>query len=187
MTIAVTILLTLGLSLDLFSITASSIMDNITFRKKIWQVAALLTMFQVLFMLGGWFLGKALSGLLGDMAQAFIFAIFVVIGIKMIWEAIKIKPEQRSFPLDSFKVLLTVGLASAFNTLIVGIGVYFASIPLTGILVAMGVFAMALSLLGSWVSWRYGCKYKGKPQKILGGLMLIGVGIWYLLQYRGIL
>jgi putative Mn2+ efflux pump MntP len=183
MTIAVTILLTLGLALEVFAITVSGIMDNKTFKKRIWLVAIFFTIFQVLFMLGGWYLGKAISGLLGDMTQAMIFAIFAVIGIKMIWEAIKIKPEERSFPFDSFKVLLALGFASGFNTLIIGIGVNFAGISLKWILIAMGISAFVFSLFGSYVEWKYGCKYKGMGQKILGGILLIGTGIWYLVHY----
>jgi len=181
------ILLTLGLSTDLFAVTVSSTLDNKTFKEQMMKVASFFTMFQVLFILAGWLLGNVLEGLLGEMAQALIFAIFTVIGLKMIWEAFKIKPEERNFPLDNFKVLLAVSMATAFNALIVGIGVNFASIPLKETLVSMSISALVLSLLGLIIGKRYGCRYKGKWMKVLGGLTLIGVGIWYLLQYRGIL
>lgn len=187
MTILPLILLTAGLSTDLFAVTVNSTMDNKSFREKMWKIAVLFTMFQVLFILTGWLLGNAISGLLGDMGQALIFAIFAVIGLKMIWEALRINPDKRSFPLDRFQVLLAVGLATAFNALIVGVGLYFTSIPLKDTLAAMSLSALVFSLLGLVIGRSYGCRYKGKWMKVIGGLMIIGVGVWYLLRFRGIL
>jgi putative Mn2+ efflux pump MntP len=181
------ILLSIALSLDIFAITISSEMDNSTYKRKRWTVIFTFSIFQVIFMSLGWLIGMGFFRMLGNMSQALIFAIFAIIGIKMIWEAARIKPSERVFFLDNFKILLSLGLASGFGTLIIGIGAYFASLPLLGLLTAIGISAMIMSYLGLFVVRNYGCKYKGIGQKIFGGIILIGLGVFYFLRYRGIL
>jgi len=181
------ILLSIALSLDIYAITVSSEMDNVTYRQKRWNVIFMFPLFQVIFMLLGYLIGMGLAGMLGDMSQAMIFAIFAVIGLKLIWEAIKIKPDERIYFLDKFNILLSIALAAGFNTLIVAIGVYFASLPLLWILVGIFFSALLMAMFGLFIKRNYGCRYKGMGQKILGGIILIGLGIYYLLRYRGIL
>ncbi|MCK4678569.1 MAG: manganese efflux pump [Bacteroidales bacterium] len=177
------ILVIIALSCGLFQLSMSASMQSeISGRGEMVKIAAYFTMFQVLFLLAGWLLGMALFSLFDHMAQMVSFAIFSVIGLKMIWESFKLHMEASYYDLRNFKILVGLSLAAGFNTLIAGVGINFIGVLLSKALIMISFMAIFSTLLGLGTGQRFGCRYRGRWVKFVGGLIFIGVGVKCLLE-----
>lgn len=176
------ILICIAVSTEIFTVTLNSAieMEN-TKNSLILKAAFYFTFFQLVFLLAGWFLGSAIYTFFQFMIVPMSFAIFSVIGLKIIWEAFKINPADRAFNLNKSKILVVSSLAAGFNTLIVSIGLYFIENSIPDTLVTLGVLSFLFSMAGGFLGKYRGCKYRGKWAKVIGGILLIGVGIKFLL------
>ncbi|MCK5838575.1 MAG: manganese efflux pump [Bacteroidales bacterium] len=177
------ILVIIALSCGLFQLSMSaSIQSEISGKGVMLIIAAYFTMFQVLFLLAGWLLGMALFSLFDHMVQMASFAIFSVIGLKMIWESFKLNMEESYYDLTNFKILVGLSLAAGFNTLMAGVGINFIGVLLPEALIMISFMAIFSTLLGLGIGQRFGCRYKGKWVKFVGGVIFVGVGVRFLVE-----
>lgn len=182
------ILIAIALASESFTVSLNSFMDMSKPGDGLQlKVASYFTLFQIVFLAMGWGLGTLLFSLFEFVLLPMGFAIFSIIGIKLIWEAFKLKPQDRSFDLQQFRLLLGASLAAGFNALIVGIGIRLVSFFLFEAVFIVSIVVLLLSFTGSFIGSRYGCRYRGKWAKVIGGTLLIVVGITCLLRYQGIL
>lgn len=182
------ILILTALSTEIFVVSLNSAMSMEKFETSlIVKAASFFTLIQIVFLIGGWFLGSALVDMFEHVVFPVSFAIFSVIGIKLVWEAVKLSPAERSFNMNHFMVLLGASLAAGFNTLIVSIGLNLTGYALEDSIFIITISSMILSVLGSYIGRRYGCRYRGKWFKFAGGIILIVAGLKYLLYSQGIM
>lgn len=197
------ILIGISLAMDAFAV---SITDGLCYRNlnKRRGVTIPLTfgIFQAVMPLIGYFiafgLGKAFSDTFDKFDHWIAFALLVIIGGKMIFDAIKefrskdeeIAPKKYSLP----EVLLQ-GVATSIDALFVG--VTFAatdgfgnSIPNTLVSVAIiGVITFAISLAGLLIGVKVGnvLKKKAGIPEVIGGVVLILIGVKIVLSGYGLL
>ena len=187
------ILIAISLAMDAFavSITDGLCYHNLNKRRGI-TIPLTFGIFQAVMPLIGYFIAFGLGKAFSDTFDAFdhwiAFALLVIIGGKMIFDAIKelrskeeeITPKKYSLP----EVLLQ-GVATSIDALFVG--VTFAatdgfgnSIPNTLVSVAMiGVITFLISLAGLLIGVKVGKALKKKAgiSEIIGGVVLILIGI----------
>lgn len=98
-----------------------------------------------------------------------VFAIFMFLGIKFIYEAFQ---EKEKICCISVECLISMGIATSIDALVSGVTLNLTSTPLLLSCVVIGLVSFWMSLKGFWA----GIFFKKLPSKVLeiaGGVILI--------------
>jgi putative Mn2+ efflux pump MntP len=92
----------------------------------LFLIALLFGAVQAMMVFLGNLLGQQFMHLFSAHHQIVVFAVFGLIAVRMIIEALKIRKENRLFAFESYSRLLIIAIAAAINSLIAGmVGTYF--------------------------------------------------------------
>lgn len=110
------------------------------------------------------------------------FLILFVIGIKMIFEAIRRRPETKVFDINSSRVILALSVATAMNALLAALvlGIMAAPPVIAALIVAVTVFFF--TLFGLAGGQNLGLAF-AKRVAIFGGAFLIMAGFRFLIEF----
>ncbi|MCL2109842.1 MAG: manganese efflux pump MntP family protein [Oscillospiraceae bacterium] len=184
-----------GLSADAFavSITNGLSYKNLT-RADALKIALSFGVFQAVMPLLGFLLGAVFAEFINSFAH-FIALIFLgFIGVKMLIDEIGSKKEIQAAKTDivpekpeklSAKLLIIQAIATSIDALIAG--VVFISMGITGGLIfgavgIIGATTFAFSFAGVYLGRKFGALLGGKA-KIVGGVILIGIGVKIFLEH----
>jgi putative Mn2+ efflux pump MntP len=84
-------------------------------------VALVFAATQALMAFAGYLLGKAISYLFGDLLPYLVFAMMLVVAVKMIVDSMKVLKAKRLYSFTSNWGYLLLGILSAMNTFLLGI------------------------------------------------------------------
>lgn len=104
-------------------------------------------------------------------SQWLVFGIFLILGLKFIFEAFSPKEEETVCCIGT-KCLITMGLATSIDALVAGASLNFSKAGLFIPAILIGLASFLLSIIGFW----FGNLFKHFPSKYLeitGGLILI--------------
>lgn len=202
--ISIIILLGIALSMDAFavSITDGLIYNDINKKKGIF-IAFVFGFMQALMPLIGYLLvegitilvdetaGEAAGQLMSKVVSWIAFVLLVVLGIKMILEAIKeIKKEeeQKAKKLFSYKEVLYFGLVTSIDALGSGVALHSDISTNATIWLHVGiimVITFTISLIGIFLGNKIEKLLKGKYEitGIIGGSILVLLGIFIILSH----
>lgn len=183
-------LIGVGLSMDAFAVSVCKGLGMQRVNKKQMLVIGLyFGGFQALMPLIGWALGIRFQEYITSMAHWVAFVLLIVIGGKMIVEAIRDKDEveigEKDLPLNH-KELLLLAVATSIDALAVGITFAFLGTPIIMAVSIIGCTTLGLSMLGVVIGNFFGTLYKKKAE-IAGGVILILIGLKILLEGLGVL
>lgn len=192
MWIALSFLLGLGLAMDCFALSLS---DGLAYRdltkKKGVFIATVFGLMQGLMPLLGYLLGLALAQWIDAFDHYVSFVLLAFIGIKMMVEGIRgmVKPEACEAKKFSVPEVLLQGVADSIDALAIGITIQ-ATIGATvdyQIYVSFVIIALMsflLSIIGLVLGRYINCLLKGRfhVAEVLGGLILLGLGIYLLVS-----
>lgn len=183
-------LIGVGLSMDAFAVSVCKGLGMQRVNKKQMLVIGLyFGGFQALMPLIGWILGIRFQEYITSMAHWVAFVLLIIIGGKMIVEAIRDKDEveirEKDLPLNH-KELLLLAVATSIDALAVGITFAFLGTPIIEAISIIGCTTLGLSMLGVVIGNFFGTLYKKKAE-IAGGVILILIGLKILLEGLGIL
>ncbi len=178
------VMLGFGLAMDAFS---ASVTDGIMLQKVKWQNAAKIALFfgffQFLMPVLGYLAGITFSGVIESYDHWVAFFLLLIIGGKMIFEAIKSGGEEENAknPLG-FTTLLLLAIATSIDAL--AVGVTFATIhtPVISSSLVIGVVTFILSFIGVFLGSKCGDIF-GNKAEITGGTILILIGLKILLEH----
>jgi len=173
-----------SLAMDAFS---ASVTDGIILQKVKWQNAAKIALFfgffQFLMPVLGYLAGITFSGVIESYDHWVAFFLLLIIGGKMIFEAIKSGGEEENAknPLG-FTTLLLLAIATSIDAL--AVGVTFATIhtPVISSSLVIGVVTFILSFIGVFLGSKCGDIF-GNKAEITGGTILILIGLKILLEH----
>lgn len=179
-------LLGLALALDCFTV---SIISGTIVRRFVWRpmLAMILSfgIFQGGMVLCGWFVCTLFSSFLAPIDHWIAFGLLAYIGIQMIREGFR-KEEEHKFDPLSYKVILTLAVATSIDALAVGVTMAFMQLNTWNeVLMPAGIIAMLSSLLtiiGLTVGIQAGRKIPFRTEP-LGGIILIGIGIKIIIEH----
>ena len=131
---------------------------------------------------GGFFLGRWAHYTVEGIEGWSSFIILMIIGVKMIMEAIRKRPETKVFDINNRRVIFALSLAAGMNALLAGVvlGIMSAPILKTAILVALTVFFF--TLFGMVRGHQMGMPF-AKRVFIFGGAFLIIAGFRFLIEF----
>lgn len=174
----------LGLALCVDSLvvsTASTIKSRMAFRRGI-IMAAVFAVCQGGFPLIGALIGEAFKEIIDSVDHWVSFALLIMIGGKMIWDAFQEDPDKE-LDVTRIGVMWLLGVATSIDALAVGIPLGLTR-PWGEILLTVGIIGLVtflISLLGVWLG-RRGTAVPEKPASILAGLVLAGMGVKFLIE-----
>ena len=177
-------LIGVGLSMDAFAVSVCKGLGMQRVNKKQMLVIGLyFGGFQALMPLIGWALGIRFQEYITSMAHWVAFVLLIIIGGKMIVEAIRDKDEveigEKDLPLNH-KELLLLAVATSIDALAVGITFAFLGTPIIEAISIIGCTTLGLSMLGVVIGNFFRTLYKKKAE-IAGCVILILIGLKILL------
>ena len=168
-------LIGISLSMDAFSISLLYGTLNMS-NKKILLTSLVVAIYHFFMPLFGFFLGKYILKLLVIEPNIIIAIIFILIAIDMMISAIK---EEKELILLNIIGLSLFGFAVSIDSFSTGIGLKLITDNIIKTVfifsVLSGIFTYVGLKLGNKLNHRY-----GKWSTIIGGLILIGLAIYYL-------
>lgn len=176
------ILLSLSLSVDTLVVSlGGSVSIGKTSPAKVLKVSLAFGIMQAALIFLGWLLGASVASFVHQAAHVIGFVILFYIGGSMIWSALK-KSEDK-VNLNGIKHLLLAAFATSIDAFAVGVSLAMGGMELNPALsLTVSVFGMTVlaAVFGVSSGSFIGCRF-GTPAKIIGGLVLIGIGIRLLL------
>ena len=176
------VLLGFGLAMDSFAV---SITSGITLKSVRVRDASKIAVFFGLFQAGmpvlGWLAGSSLADLVSGVDHWVAFGLLSFIGGKMIYESVREKENGKEFNPLSLHVLLMFSIATSIDAFAVGVSFAFLRVPILHPVIVIGAITFSLSFLGVYAGNRFGQIFKNKV-KLLGGIILIGIGVKILLE-----
>ncbi len=179
-------ILALGLSMDAFAVSVCKGLGLGKIRGKHMAIAgAWFGGFQALMPLIGFYLGRFFARVVTAYDHWVAFVLLLVIGGKMIWEALDQQEEDVDAAMD-WKTMLLLAVATSIDALAVGVTFAFLEVNILPAVVFIGCTTFLCSAVGVKVGSVFGAKYKQKAE-LAGGAALVLIGLKILLDGLGIL
>lgn len=170
-------LLTIALSFDLSGICLAS---GFSLRKTDAGVSLrfllVLASTQVLLSFAGLMVGTALYSLVGEAGQWIASILFTGMGLKILFEALQHKPEDRGKTFE-LKTMVMLALAASINSFVIttGLGFLAPDIPMAMFLIGIIIFLFS-------AAWLYLGRIKGPKVfkshlATVGGLIMVAAGL----------
>lgn len=173
-------LIAVGLSMDAFAV---SICKGLGMRSLDLRRAAVIALFfggfQALMPALGWLLGAQFARYVTAFANVIAFALLLLVGGKMLWDAFHEGEADGDGPFD-MRELLMLAIATSIDAFAVGVSFAFLEVDLAPSVAVIGVTTFVLSLVGVAIGHQFGRRWE-KPSTIAGGLVLIAIGVKILL------
>lgn len=174
------LLISLGLAMDAFAVSICLGYRNSN-RILALKAAFLFGVFQAVMPIIGWACGYQFRKHISAIDHWIAFFLLFLIGIKMIYEAIK-SDDNTSGKQDSLKALIILAVATSIDALAVGVTFSILKISILLPIVVIGVITFILSYSGV----KFGCKLRSnfdKYAEIAGGVILIILGSKILIEH----
>jgi putative Mn2+ efflux pump MntP len=139
-----------------------------------------------MFFLGNW-TGNSFANSMGWLAIPFSEAIILLTGVKLIWSALKTRPEQKSFDLSKYGELAAVSFASSLNAFMIGLGIGMIRIVSDETYPVIVVSVGLLTVAGAYMGKKVGKIGINRIVGILAGIILIGLGLFSALNLYNVI
>lgn len=191
MNLLTTILLALGMSVDAFAAALARGAGSLhyTWRQTV-KTALIFGIVETITPLIGWLVGSMAQKFIAEYDHWLAFGLLLALGLKMIWGALHDDDEAAAADGNrtDTTLLLTVitAIATSIDSMVVGVGLAFldANIWLTAL--AIGTSTTIMAAVGLRLGRLLGQKI-GSRAEMAGGVVLIGIGTFILLEHLGYL
>lgn len=191
MNLLTTILLALGMSVDAFAAALARGAGSLhyTWRQTV-KTALIFGIVETITPLIGWLAGSMAQKFIAEYDHWLAFGLLLALGLKMIWGALHDDDEAAAAdgnPTDATLLLTVVtAIATSIDSMVVGVGLAFldANIWLTAL--AIGTSTTIMAAVGLRLGRLLGQKI-GSRAEMAGGVVLIGIGTFILLEHLGYL
>lgn len=176
------ILLAVALSMDAFAVSLTMGVSN---PKKIQKLALMagvyFGVFQGIMPLFGYLGGVAIFGWLGNFAHWIAFALLLIIGLKMIYEAVTPSQEEEQISKSySHYAFLVLAIATSIDALAAGFSLPLMSVNGLYACLIIAITTFLFSYAGVTMGRRT-AHWLGNKAEIFGGIVLIALGFKILL------
>lgn len=167
----------LSLSMDTFAV---SITSGVAARQLKLQHAlkagVIFGFAQALMLLIGWLAGIGFKNFISVFDHWAAFIILTAIGVKMIYESVKIGEIEKKIDTTSLFALLVLSIATSIDALAVGFTFTMINVAMLTPVVVVGLVTFLISIAGIYIGNRFGHFFEKKVEAI-GGLILIAIGV----------
>ncbi len=175
MSLVTILILSVTLAMDAFSVSVAS---GAVYKKidlaAMMRIAIFFGLFQAIMPVIGWLLGLSFRVYIATFAHWIAFGLLSAIGVKMIWESVFIKEDQREEDYMPLKVLLTLSIATSIDALAVGMSFSLLKNSIIFAAICIGIITFAMSFAGVMIGKKCGHIFEDKIE-IVAGLALIAI------------
>lgn len=183
MNLASTVLLALAMSTDAFAV---AVCKGAALYKPRWREALrtglIFGVIETLTPVAGWAVGLAAAQYAKAWDHWIAFGLLTLLGMRMIYAGLRKTQECVAKPeRHAFWVLALTGLATSIDAFAVGVGLAFLDVNIIHTAGAIGLATFLMVTLGVMLGRVLGT-IAGKRAEVLGGLALIGIGAYILIE-----
>lgn len=172
-----------GLAMDCFAVSfATGVSTPKSRGYLVLRMALFFGIFQGLMPIIGWLLGVKFLDLISRFDHWIVFVILAFLGGKMILESYKDEAKSSKSPLYSLSTLIIMSIATSIDALATG----FIFVPFNMLIfqasLIIGITSFVLSFIAYKIGENFGSKFNFNV-KLLGGIILIGIGTKILIEH----
>lgn len=171
------LLIAVALGMDAFSLCVGIGMKGIRLLH-VAKIGAAIAAFHVIMPLAGFFMGKYVSTLFGDVAVMIGGGLLILLGAHMIYSSVR-GGNAPSFHTGSLFGLLTFAISVSVDSLSVGVSLGVFATDLIATVLLFGGMGGLLSVLGLLLGRRVG-QLIGESGEAIGGAILLLFGLLFL-------
>lgn len=139
---------------------------------------------QALMPLIGYLLGSSFADAISRFDHWLSFALLAIIGINMIRES---RSESEKLDADfSARAMFPLAIADSIDALAVGVTFAFLNVSIIPAVLLIGGTTFLFSAAGVKIGNQFGARYKSRAE-LTGGVILIVMGVFILLEHTGVL
>ncbi|MFD2672081.1 manganese efflux pump MntP [Marinicrinis sediminis] len=172
------LVLAAALGMDAFSVGLGIGMRGIRLRD-IMKISIIVGLFHVLMPLFGMVAGRYLGQLLGDIAVLTGGGLLTLLGLHMIYSALRGEGTQ-SFDHRSWVGMLVFSLGVSIDSFSVGVSLGIFSTNMLVTVTLFGLFGGGMSVLGLWLGRKVN-SWMGDYGEAFGGAILLALGMKFIL------
>jgi len=173
------LLIAVVLAIDAFTVALCIGVTEAKFRiKTALMVGLYFGIFQAFMPLVGFFAGEGLARVIVGYDHYLVFAIFVVLGAKMIYESFKKDCGEKKSACNH-RALLMLAFATSIDAFAAGVSFAFAGVNIILAIAIIGLVAFAFSAIGVRLGGLVGGKFE-KRAEFIGGIILVALAIYAL-------
>lgn len=177
------IIIAVGLAMDAFAVSVARGITMDRFQTiRALTIAFFFGFFQAIMPIGGWFSGQRLRNLISGFDHWVAFALLCIIGMKMIYDALKHKENATGRTSLNFLTLLGLAIATSIDAFAVGMSLSFLQVTIVLPAIVIGLVTFILSFCGVFAGNRLGHFFERKIE-LLGGVLLILIGIRIVVEH----
>ena len=176
------LLLAVGLSMDAFAVSLScGLTDPVNRHKNAIKCGIAFGLFQGFMTFLGYLLGQSLIVYIEAFDHWIAFILLAIVGGHMIYESFG---SIKKVNLNSYKVLLTLSIATSIDALAAGLSLSTLNTPMLLPSLSIGIITCILSIIGVNIgAILANTKKVSSYADRFGGLVLIGIGIKILIEH----
>ncbi|MBI4304374.1 MAG: manganese efflux pump [Chloroflexi bacterium] len=178
------IFMAFSLSADCFAVALSSSISMRSFSYfHTLRTSFAFGLFQFLMPVLGWLAGRSIVDIISAYDHWLAFGLLAFVGGRMVWESFRSKDgSSKATDITRGVVVLTMAVATSIDALSVGLSLAFLETDILSASLVIGVVAFAVTTSGFLLGRKVG-GLLGKRAKLVGGLILIGIGLRVLLSH----
>ena len=178
------LVIAVGLAMDAFAVSISLGIRHPKYRMSYaLKIAFMFGFFQAFMPIAGWVLGDQFRVFITSYDHWVAFIILFFIGGKMVYQGLKPSEDNNGDKdCDSFKLLLTLSVATSLDALAVGISFAFLKVNIWTSAAIIGVVTFIISFIGAELGDKIGGRFKNKAE-VFGGVILLLIGSKILLEH----
>lgn len=182
MGIAELTIIAVGLAMDAFAVSIGKGLSLQKIKPRHYlSVALWFGGFQALMPLIGYLLGTTFAAIVSDFDHWVAFFLLAIIGFNMIRDSFA-KDDDEPDANFSFKIMLSLAIATSIDALAVGVSFAFLRVDLWIAVATIGIITGVLSAIGLKIGNIFGTKYKSKAE-FTGGVVLVLMGLKILVEH----
>jgi putative Mn2+ efflux pump MntP len=172
-------LIAIGLASDAFVVAITKGMVIKSTVKQALIIALFFGGFEAMMIILGWIIGTSLVTFVSTWAPWIAFVLLSAIGIKMIYDSFSDDNEDND--IFSLKEIFLLAIAVTIDAFVAGITFALLKTPILEPFIIIGFTTFILSFIGVYLGKKLGHLF-GQEIEILGGVILIGMGIFILIS-----
>ncbi len=179
-----TLFIALSLAADCFAVSLGGSCGLLNLRYiRVFRTAMAFGLAQAIMPTLGWLAGRMVNTYIAGYDHWIVFGLLTIVGGRMIWEAFQSKEgEKAGLDITRGWLLFTLAVATSIDALAVGLSLAFLETHILLAALIIGLVAFLMSNLGFYVGRKVG-GVLGRWAKLIGGLILIGIGLRVLISH----
>jgi putative Mn2+ efflux pump MntP len=178
-----TLLVGAGLAMDCFAVAVGSGMaGKPVARRHMLRAAAFFGLFQSGMLALGWAAALSIERFISTFDHWVAFGLLAFVGARAIWGARSADSDDGAIDVSRGGSLLLLSVATSIDALAVGLGLALARSNVVVTSLVVGVVTFIIASVGFYAGRKTGAVL-GRPAKLVGGLILIGIGARILIDH----